>query len=163
MSYSTHLLFYPGVVAFYQYVVAPYLKARNDASEQEQWDVMPAAAKVDPDLFNPFTPIPYHNNPELKYVFAHINMHKFLNENHINPATYSWKNYHNSYDHNNKGAYLYNWTSTQDAIDRNGADHGHSHGAAHGADVHGAALGDAPKIAQGAHGNAHAEKEHKWG
>ena len=45
---------------------------------------MPKLIKVDPDLFNPFTPLPYHNNPELKYAFAHIKMHGYLNENQIN-------------------------------------------------------------------------------
>ena len=131
MTYSTHLLFYPGAIAFYAYVVAPYMQKRNEDSDKEQWDLIPPAAKVDPDLFNPFTPIPYHNNPELKYVFAHINMHKFLNENHINPGTYAYKNYHNSYDHNNKGSYLYNWTSTQEAIDRNSTAHKAVHAPIH--------------------------------
>ena len=129
MSYATHLLIYPGIVAFYIYVVSPIMKKRAEDAEKHEWETMPKAAKVDPDLFNPFTPIPFHNNPELKYVFAHINMHKFLNKNHIDPGTYSWKNYHNSYDHNNKGAYLYNWTSTQSPIDSN-EDHG-SHDAHH--------------------------------
>ena len=72
---------------------------------------MPKLKKVDPDIFNPFSPVPYHNNPELKYVFAHINMHKHINENHINPETYVWKDYHKSYDHDHKNAYMYNWSS----------------------------------------------------
>lgn len=88
---------------------------------------MPKAKKVDPDLFNPFTPIPYHNNPELKYAFAHINLFGYINENQINTQTYAHKNYHNSYDHDNKNAYLYNWTSLHGAIDDNKAHHG-SHG-----------------------------------
>jgi hypothetical protein len=28
-----------------------------------------------------------------------------------------WKNYHNSYDHNNKNAYTYNWTSVHSPVD----------------------------------------------
>ena len=40
---------------------------------------MPKARKVDPDVFNPFTPIPYHNNPELKYAFANIKMFNYTN------------------------------------------------------------------------------------
>ena len=72
---------------------------------------MAKAKVVDPDYFNPFTPIPFHNNPELKYVFADINMRKYVNENHINVKDYQWKNYHDSYDHGNKKTYLYNWTS----------------------------------------------------
>ena len=35
--------------------------------------------RIDPDLYNPFTPIPYHNNPEIKYGLAHIRMHGYLN------------------------------------------------------------------------------------
>jgi len=74
-------------------------------------DMMAKAKVVDPDYFNPFTPIPFHNNPELKYVFAEINMRKYLNENQINLKDYPYKNYHDSYDHGNKKAYMYNWTS----------------------------------------------------
>ncbi len=72
---------------------------------------MPKIKPVDPDLFNPFTPVPYHNNAELKYVFADVKMHNYINKNHINPKTYVWKDYHNSYDHNHTNGYLYNWTS----------------------------------------------------
>jgi hypothetical protein len=72
---------------------------------------MPKLKPVDPDIFNPFTPIPYHNNKELTYLFANVRMHNHVNQNHINPETYVWKGYHNSFDHDNKNAYLYNWTS----------------------------------------------------
>ncbi len=88
---------------------------------------MPKARKVDPDLFSPFSPIPYHNNPELKYGFAHIRMHNKLNENQIDPKTYVWRGFHNSYDHDNKAAYTYNWTSLHSARDNNKAAHGHGH------------------------------------
>ena len=72
---------------------------------------MPKLKKVDPDIFNPFTPIPYHNNPELKYAFNHIKLFNYANKNHINVRDYPWKDYHNSYDHNNTNEYLYNWVS----------------------------------------------------
>ena len=72
---------------------------------------MAKAKTVDPDYFNPFSPIPFHNNAELKYVFAEVNMRKYVNENHINTKDYQWKNYHNSYDHGNKKTYTYNWSS----------------------------------------------------
>lgn len=101
LSYTGHLLFYPGVALVYLFGVKPYLAKRAADSEKQQWESMPKLRKIDPDLFNPFTPIPYHNNAELTYVFAHIRMHKYINENHINPQDYVWKNYHNSYDHNN--------------------------------------------------------------
>lgn len=117
MSYSSHLLFYPGAVTFYILMVKPYLKKRADQQEQSEWDSMPKAKKVDPDLFNPFTPIPYHNSIEAQYAFSHINMHNYLNKNHINVNDYVWKDYHNSFDHNHKNAYLYNWTSTHAARD----------------------------------------------
>jgi len=111
MGYMTHLLFYPAILGIYLFGVKPYLASKKLADQQKEWDAIPKAKKVDPDLFNPFSPIPYHNNPELKYVFAHINMHNYLNKNHINPQDYAWKNFHNSYDHNNKATYTYNWTS----------------------------------------------------
>ena len=72
---------------------------------------MPKARKVDPDVFNPFSPIPYHNNAELKYAFAHVNLFNYSNRNHLNPKEYVWKDYHNSFDHNNTNQYLYDWTS----------------------------------------------------
>ena len=111
MGYATHLLFYPGVIALYVFAIKPYLAQKKIADREKEWAAIPPARKVDPDLFNPFTPIPYHNNPELKYVFAHINMHNYLNKNHINTEDYAFKNFHNSYDHSNKYTYMYDWVS----------------------------------------------------
>ena len=74
-------------------------------------DNMVKAKTMDPDLFNPFSAIPWHNNPELKYTFAHINMRHYMNKDHINEKDYIYKGYHNSYDHDNKKVWLYNWTS----------------------------------------------------
>ena len=111
MSYTTHLALYPGAFVFYMYVVSPWMARRNEAAKKAEWDGMLKGRAVDPDIFNPFTPIPYHNNPELKYVFAHANMRNYINKNHINPNEYLWKNYHHSYDHNNAKQYTYNWTS----------------------------------------------------
>ena len=131
MSYSTHLLVYPGILGVYLYVVKPYMKKRADDQEKSEWESMPKNRKVDPDLFNPFTPIPYHNNPELKYGFAHINMHNYLNDNQINTKDYVWKAFHNSYDHNNEAAYTYNWTSLHSPRDNNSAHSAHGHDAHH--------------------------------
>ena len=111
MSYGVHLLFYPGALGVYLLVVKPYLAARNEKSEKDQWESMPKLGKVDPDIFNPFTPIPYHNNKELKYGFAHINLFNYANANHMNAREYVWRDYHNSFDHNNTNAYMYNWVS----------------------------------------------------
>ena len=125
IGYGAHYLFYPIAGAVYYFVIAPEMKRRNQAADQKEWESMPKANKVDPDLFNPFTPVPYHNNPELKYAFAHINMHNYLNANHINAKDYVWKSYHNSFDHNNRNAYMYNWTSVHSPIDKHDS---HSHG-----------------------------------
>ena len=111
MSYGVHLLCYPSALAAYLLVVKPIMKRRAEEAEQREWDGMPKLKPVDPDLFNPFSPIPYHNSVEVKYAFAGINLHNFMNKNHINTQTYPWKGYHNSYDHNDQGEYVYNWTS----------------------------------------------------
>ena len=123
ISYGTHLLFYPLAGAAYYFFIGPEMKRRNEAAEQREWDNMPKAHKVDPDLFNPFSPIPYHNNLELKYAFANVNMHNYVNANHFNAKEYVWKNYHNSYDHNNKNEYQYNWTSVHSPKDQNEKKH----------------------------------------
>lgn len=119
MSYGAHLLVYPALLGAYLFGVKPYMASRAKAQEDSEWASMPKLRKMDPDLFNPFTPIPYHNNPELKYGFAHIHMHNHINENQLNTQTYVWKAYHNSYDHNNQGAYLFNWTSLHSPRDDN--------------------------------------------
>ena len=69
------------------------------------------AKKMDPDLFNPFTPVPWHNNPELKYVYANINLRNYINKDHINEKDYIWKGLHDSYDHGDKKRHWYNWAS----------------------------------------------------
>ena len=110
LSYSAHMLFYPTAFIFYQLVWKPYSANQAEKKEAEDWKDMPKARKVDYDIFNPFTPIPFHNNRELKYAYQHINMFGYVNENHINVKDYPYKQYHNSYGENNE--YLYNWTST---------------------------------------------------
>ena len=124
MSYGAHLLAYPALVGIYLYGVKPYMDNSAQQLEATEWENMPKAKKVDPDLFNPFSPIPYHNSVDVKYTFANIKMHGHLNENQINTQNYAWKNYHNSYDHNNQYTHLYNWTSVHGAIDDNKQSHG---------------------------------------
>lgn len=111
MGYGAHLLFYPSLLAVYILGVKPYLASKKAADEKKEWDAIPKARKVDPDLFNPFSAIPYHNNSELKYAFANVNLHNYVNKNHINVNDYVWKSFHNSFDHGNKNAYQYNWVS----------------------------------------------------
>ena len=109
MGYSAHLAVYPAIFGFGYFVVLPWQKSSNDAAEKAEWDNMITQKAVDPDLFNPFTPIPFHNNPELKYAHSHIKMRNYINENHLNPDEYVWKNYHDSYDHGNKKRHVWNW------------------------------------------------------
>ena len=109
MSYGAHALVYPGFLALWVWGVAPWREEQAKLAAQKEYDDLCKAKVVDPDLFNPFTPVPYHNNPELKYVFAHINMRNYINENQINVKEYIWKNYHNSFDHGNQKTHIYNW------------------------------------------------------
>ena len=115
MSYGAHFMFYPLTAAFIMGVAMPWYNNKCEKDDQKAWDAMPAARTVDPDLFNPFTPIPYHNNEQLKYGFAHIHMHNYLNKNHMNVGDYPFKNYHNSFDQNSENEYLYNWVSVHAA------------------------------------------------
>ena len=111
LSWGVHFLAYPSLAILYLYGVKPWMASRAAAQEESEWASMPKLKPVDPDIFNPFTPIPYHNNKELTYLFSNVHMHNHVNHNHINPDTYVWKGYHNSFDHDNKNAYMYNWTS----------------------------------------------------
>ena len=79
ISYTTHLLFYPSAFILYVFAYKPYAKCKAKAQSEKEWNEMPALRKVDKDIFNPFTPIPFHNNRELKYAFAHINMQGYVN------------------------------------------------------------------------------------
>merc|ERR1711998_760946 len=59
---------------------------------------MPKAKPVDPDNFNPFSPIPFHNNPELRYRYADMRLHNYLDKKtHMNTADYAYKGFHDSF------------------------------------------------------------------
>ena len=88
MGWGTHFLIYPISVGLYFGAYSPYKARKDEASKKADYEAIADAKVVDPDYFNPFTPIPFHNNPELKYVFAEINMRKYVNENHINVKDY---------------------------------------------------------------------------
>ena len=113
MSWGTHMLFYPSCYLLYRFWWVPRSKRVAEQTHKQLMDEMCKAKPVDPDYFNPFTPIPFHNNPELKYVYADINMKNYVNQNHINVNDYYWKGFHNSFDHGNKKTYMYNWTCVQ--------------------------------------------------
>ena len=110
LSYSAHMLFYPASFLLYQFAWKPYRAHTAEAAKKVEWENLPPAHKVDIDIFNPFTPMPFHNNREIKYAHANVNMHNYVNENHINVKEYPHKQYQNSYGEDNE--YLYNWTST---------------------------------------------------
>ena len=111
MSWGTHFMIYPIAAGLYMGAYKPYAQRQEEAAKQAEMEVMAKAKTVDPDDFNPFSPIPFSNNPELKYVFANVNMRKYINEHDINVKDYQWKNYHDSFDHGNKKVYTYNWSS----------------------------------------------------
>ena len=117
MSYQLHLLTYPTVLTIGYLFGKPYMKQRKEAAAKAEWDSLPKPRAVDPDLFNPFSPIPYHNSREVKYATDHIRLHGYVNKNHLNVKEYAWKSYHNSYDHNDDCSYMYNWTSTTKPMD----------------------------------------------
>ena len=105
------MCFYPLAYFAYSFGYKPYSERQAELAKQAEWDNLPEARTVDRDIFNPFTPIPYHNNEQLTYALEGINMFGYLNENHINVKDYPYKQYHNLYDHDDKGSYTYNWVS----------------------------------------------------
>ena len=111
MTWGMHMLLYPGLFAGYKFLWQPYSAENARKAEQKEWDDLTPAKAVDPDLFSPFTPVPFHNNPELKYVYHGIKMKDYVNENHINTQDYVWKNFHHSFDHEGKKTHTFNWTS----------------------------------------------------
>ena len=112
VSYTTHLALYPligGSLYFIKNTYSAKAKITNDEAFAKS---MPKAKAVDPDDFNPFTIIPFHNNPELRYRYANYKMHNYLNKDtQMNEGDYTFRGFHDSYDHGNKMAYLYNWVS----------------------------------------------------
>ena len=111
MGWGTHFLVYPISLGLYFGVYSPYAERKAERAKQGEYDAMCKARAVDPDDFQPFSPIPFHNNREVRYVFAEVNMRKYINENQINTQDYFWKNYFDVYDHGNKKTHLYNWSS----------------------------------------------------
>ena len=105
MGYWPCASFFPLAYLGVRYIGYPKYVASGEQSKKDEWDALSPARPVDPDTFNPFTVVPYHNNPELNYAYAHIDMRNYVNKNHINVKDYMWKNYHNSYDHNNQKNY----------------------------------------------------------
>ena len=98
MRYSVHMMFYPAVYFAYSLLYKPYAAKSSEEAATKMWNEMPPAKKVDKTLFNPYTPIPYHNNEQVRYSLEGINMFEYLNENHLNVKDYPFRLYHNVYD-----------------------------------------------------------------
>ena len=112
MSYSAHLALYPILGGGLFFGASSWQKSSAEKGAKEERDAMPAARSVDPDDFQPFSAIPFHNNPELRYRYANMNLYKYIGrDNHLNAKDYTYKGFTNSYDHDNKYQHLYNWVS----------------------------------------------------
>ena len=112
VSYTTHMALYPILGGSLWFVYNAY-STKSAAAAKEAFEAnMPKAKPVDPDNFNPFTAIPFHNNPELRYRYANYRMVNYLNKDtHINEKDYPFRGFHDSFDHGDKKRYLYNWVS----------------------------------------------------
>ena len=110
MSYGAHLALYPLLGGSFYVVVNSYRKSSAEAQELADQAAMPKALPVDPDNFQPFSAIPFHNNPELKYRYATLKMHGYVDpKTQMNLENYHYKTYFDVYDHDGKKAYHYNW------------------------------------------------------
>ena len=121
MTWGAHLFIYPSIYLVWSQVIMPYKTYLDEEDMKAQWAALRKKAKVDPDLFNPFTPVPFHNNKELKYY--HSNLHRRTTgyiDHHLgyNTDDFLWKDYHRSFDHDNKNGYLYDFTSFRKPIER---------------------------------------------
>ena len=112
MSYTTHLLMYPLLGGSAWFLYSSWSRSSAEKAAKDEEDAMPKARAVDPDNFNPFSAIPFHNNPELRYRYADVRMFNYLDKRtQLNLKNYTYKAFHNSYDHNNEYQHLYNWVS----------------------------------------------------
>ena len=112
MSYATHVALYPIVGGSLYFIISSYQKSSAEAANKAEAEAMPKLNAVDPDNFNPFSAIPFHNNAEMRYRYANTNMYGYLDKKtHMNLQDYTYKSYHNSFDHDNQYQHLYNWVS----------------------------------------------------
>merc|ERR1712070_1273016 len=112
MSHGMVTMTYPAFFAFVYFGAIPWYNNSCEVAKKEEWDNMIKKKVVDPDLFQPFSPIPFHNSQQAHYGLAHISMLNYVDSSiHINTNDYVWKSFHDSYDHCNKKVHYYNWTS----------------------------------------------------
>ena len=112
MSYGAHLSLYPILGGSFYVLYNSW--STSSAAKQEAADqaAMPKALPVDPDNFQPFSAIPFHNNPELKYRYATLKMHGYIDKRtQMNLDNYYYKTYFDVYDHDGKKAHHYNWVN----------------------------------------------------
>merc|ERR1719321_376334 len=95
MSYGAHMVTTTLILGGgYQGYSMYSAKSKADADKEVQ-DNLPKLMKVDPDVFHPFSPIPFHNNPELKYRYANMKLHGYVDaKSHLNLKDYAYKGYH---------------------------------------------------------------------
>ena len=112
MNYASHMALYPAFFGSIFFVYTQWSTSSAKAAAIADEKAMPKAQAVDPDNFNPFSAIPFHNNPELKYRYAETSMFKYLDpKTQINTKDYTYKLFHYSYDHDNEKTYTFNWVS----------------------------------------------------
>ena len=112
MGYGAHLALYPilGGSTYLFYKTWSESSAAKQAIQDER--AMPKAVPVDPDNFQPFSAIPFHNNPELRYRYANTKLFGYLDsKTHLNTTDYTYKYYFDVYDHDDKKSYTWNWVS----------------------------------------------------
>ena len=112
MSYGAHLVLYPMIGGSVYFMGSTWLKNNAEAAKKQAEESLPAYRSVDPDDFQPFSAIPFHNNPELRYRYANTKMFGYLNsENHLNARDYPYRTYFDVYDHDNSKTYKFTWVS----------------------------------------------------
>ena len=112
MSYGAHMVSTVLVIGSAGFLYKARAAASAAAQALEDQENLPKLKKVDPDLFQPFSPIPFHNNMEHKYRYANMKMHGYLDaKTQLNLKDYPYKGFHDCYDHSNKKKHYYDWVS----------------------------------------------------
>ena len=109
-NYIGVLAIYAGIGFAYFKFISPYLKKKKNEEEETFIKMLLAVPPVDMRTHNPFTPIPFHNNPELLFRYGDTNFHNYLNQNNINVDNYLYSDYYFTNDKGDK-SYIYNWSS----------------------------------------------------
>ena len=103
LSYEMHMVLYPLVGGTTYFLYNTWSQKSSAAQAIIDEEAMPKLKTVDPDSFNPFSPIPFHNNAELRYRFAGVRMHQYIDsKTQMNLDNYQYKTYYDVYDHAGK-------------------------------------------------------------